>query len=125
MNKKYSNKVRSLAFLLLACVSMAQAERTVRLEPATGTESEYAVAELLRVELAGDSIRFIAKDGSLAAEVYKYDYVRMTFEENEEQAVEEATDMSRKLTARKILHNGQVYILFGDKAYLISGQATK
>ena len=65
-------------FILVFCLlslsfCLAQAEDVVRLESATGTASEYSVTELLRVELIGDSIRFIATDGTVAAEVYKYE----------------------------------------------------
>ena len=98
----------------------AQAEDVVRLESITGAESEYSVAQLLRVELMGDSIRFIASDGSVTAEVYKYDYVKLTISD-QPTAIEEPIANSQEPIATKIIHNGQVYILFGDKAYLING----
>ena len=101
--------------------SAVSAEEVVRLEAAAGTGSEYSVAELLRVELNGDYIRFIAQDGSQVAEVYKYDYVKLTIAEKEPTAVEPVTGNPSPVTAQKIIMNGQVYILFGDKAYLISG----
>ena len=90
------------------------------MEPIAGTETEYQVTDLLRVELIGDSIRFIATDGTVAAEVYKYDYVKLTIADKP-QAIENTNDLSPMTTATKILLNGQVYILFGDKAYLIDG----
>ena len=100
------------------------AEDVVRLEPMAGTESEYSVAQLLRVELMGDSIRFIASDGSVAAEVYKYDYVKLTIAD-QPTAIENTNDQSPITNAAKVVHDGKVYILFGDKAYLINGQNVK
>ena len=100
--------------------SPATADEVVLLEPIAGTETEYQVTDLLRVELIGDSIRFIATDGTVAAEVYKYDYVKLTIADKP-QAIENTNDLSPMTTATKILLNGQVYILFGDKAYLIDG----
>ena len=112
-------------FILVFCLlslsfCLAQAEDVVRLEPATGTASEYSVAELLRVEFVGDSIRFIASDGAVAAEVYKYDYVKLTITDKPE-GIETPEANSQQPIAKKILLNGQVYILFGDKAYRIDG----
>jgi len=101
--------------------SAVSAEEVVRLEPAAGTGSEYRVADLLRVELNGDYIRFIAQDGTPVAEVYKYDYVKLTIADKEPTAVEQPTANGQQPMARKVIMNGQVYILFGDKAYLISG----
>lgn len=101
--------------------SAVSAEEVVRLEPAAGTGSEYSVAELLRVELNGDYIRFIAQDGTPVAEVYKYDYVKLTIADKEPTAVEQPTANGQQPMAGKVIMNGQVYILFGDKAYLISG----
>ena len=87
--------------------------------------SEYSVAELLRVELSGDSIRFIGTDGTLVAEVYKYDYVQLNIADNPT-AVEQTVN-SQEPTAKcqKLIKNGQVYILFGDKLYNISGNKIK
>lgn len=101
--------------------SAVSAEEVVRLEPVAGAESDYSVAELLRVELNGDYIRFIAQDGTPVAEVYKYDYVKLTIADKEPTAVEQPTANGQQPMARKVIMNGQVYILFGDKAYLISG----
>ena len=112
-----------LVFSLLSlsvAVFCLSAENVVRLEATAGIGSEYSVAELLRVELIGDSIRFIATDGTVAAEVYKYDYVKLTIADKPT-AIEEPTANSQQLMATKVLINGQVYILFGDKAYLIDG----
>ena len=110
-----------LVFSLLSLsFCIAQAEDVVRLEAAAGTASEYSVTELLRVELMGDSIRFIAADGTVTAEVYKYDYVKLTIADKPT-AIEEPTANSQEPMAKKILLNGQVYILFGDKAYRIDG----
>lgn len=92
----------------------------MRLESEAGTASEYSVAELLRVELTGDYIRFIAQDGTQVAEVYKYDYVKLTIAEKPT-AVEQSAGSNQQPVARKIIRNGQVYILFGDKAYRIDG----
>ena len=97
-----------------------QAEDVVRLESITGAESEYSVAQLLRVELMGDSIRFIASDGSVTAEVYKYDYVKLTIADQPE-GIEEPSEVSHQPSAQKIVRDGRIYILFGDKAYLITG----
>ena len=101
------------------------AQDVVRLESASGTGSEYSVAELLRVELSGDYIRFIARDGSVAAEVYKYDYVKLTIADKEPTAVEQPTANGQQPMARKVIMNGQVYILLGDKAYRIDGSLTR
>ena len=97
----------------------------MRLEPTAGTASEYSVAELLRVELTGDYIRFIAQDGTQVAEVYKYDYVKLTIDEKEATDLEMSEIRNQKSEARKIILNGQVYILFGDKAYRIDGSSVK
>jgi len=102
-------------------LSTLHASDVVRLEPASGSASEYKVAGLLRVELDGDYIRFIESDGSLAAEVYKYDYVKLTVTKKQPTAVEPASGSVKQPMAQKVIMNGQVYILFGDKAYLISG----
>jgi len=101
------------------------AQDVVRLESASGTGSEYSVAELLRVELSGDYIRFIARDGSVAAEVYKYDYVKLTVDGKQSSAVETAEENAQPSVARKVIMNGQVYILLGDKAYRIDGSLTR
>lgn len=89
-----------------------------------GSASEYSVAELLRVELSGDSIRFIGTDGTLVAEVYKYDYVQLTIADNPT-AVEPTGVEPQQMKARKVIRDGQVYILFGDKLYNISGNKIK
>ena len=110
-----------LLSLSAAVFCLAGAENVVRLEPTAGTASEYSVAELLRVELTGDYIRFIAQDGTQVAEVYKYDYVKLTIDEKEATGLEMSEVRNQKSEARKIILNGQVYILFGDKAYRIDG----
>ena len=125
MKRDYLNKMRNIAFLLLVCASFAQAERVAKLEPVAGAETEYSVESLLRVELAGDSIRFIEKDGSVAVEVYKYDYVKLTFAEKEDQAIQEPTAKNQELKAQKILHNGQLLILHNGKIFTITGQEVK
>ena len=111
-----------IAFVLctLSLYTSAMAENVVRLEPIAGIKTEYQVTDLLRVELIGDSIRFIAADGTLTAEVYKYNYVKLTIADKPE-GIEPVTDNPSPVTAQKVLINGQVYILFGDKAYLING----
>ena len=96
------------------------AEDVVVLEPIIGEDSEYSVAQLLRVELMGDSIRFIATDGSVTAEVYKYDYVKLTIAD-QPTAIEITNDQPPITNAIKVYRDGQIYILFGDKAYLING----
>jgi len=117
------------ALLLLPAFSIQfsaiSAEDVVKLVPVAGSDSEYSVTELLRVELTGDSIRFIEKDGTVAAQVYKYDYVKLTVVEKTPTSHAEPTSNSQEPKAKKILVNGQVYILFGDKAYLINGQNAK
>ena len=121
------------ALLLLWAVGILalRADEVVRLQPAAGSASEYSVAELLRVELAGDSIRFIGTDGALVAEVYKYDYVQLTIAESQTTAVEQTKDTPQPLSeggvvkCRKLIKDGQVYILFGDKAYRIDGTKLK
>lgn len=105
--------------------SAVSAEEVVRLQPVAGAESDYRVADLLRVELNGDYIRFIAQDGTPVAEVYKYDYVKLTIADKEPTAVEQPTANGQQSMAGKVIMNGQVYILFGDKAYLISGEQVK
>ena len=110
-----------LLSLSAAVFCLAGAENVVRLEPTAGTASEYSVAELLRVELTGDYIRFIGTDGTQVAEVYKYDYVKLTVAEKEQTGVEQSAISSQQSVARKIILNDQVYILFGDKAYRIDG----
>lgn len=116
------------AVLLLLVVSIQysalRADEVVRLQPVAGSASEYSVAQLLRVELIGDSIRFIGADGTLVAEVYKYDYVKLTIADTET-AVEQTEFRSRNSEARKLIKDGQVYILFGDKLYNISGNKIK
>ena len=112
-------------FILVYCLlslscCLAQAENVVRLEPEAGTPSEYSVTELLRVELMGDSIRFIATDGTIAAEVYKYDYVKLTIADKPE-GIEKTNDQSPITNAVKVIRNGQVYIFFDNKAFLITG----
>ena len=115
----------SLLSLSAAVFCLAGAENVVRLEPTAGTASEYSVAELLRVELTGDYIRFIGTDGTQVAEVYKYDYVKLTIAEKKVTAVEPVTGNPSPVTAQKIILDGQVYILFGDKAYRIDGSSVK
>ena len=105
--------------------SAVSAEDVIKLEPTAGTASEYSVAELLRVELTGDYIRFIGTDGTQVAEVYKYDYVKLTIAEKKVTAVEPVTGNPSPVTAQKIILDGQVYILFGDKAYRIDGSSVK
>lgn len=121
-------KTKLLILLLLLAVSgqrsALRADEVVRLEPADGSASEYSVAELLRVELSGDSIRFIGTDGTLVAEVYKYDYVQLTIADNPT-AVEPTGVEPQQMKARKVIRDGQVYILFGDKLYNISGNKIK
>lgn len=102
----------------------AQAEDVVRLEAITGGAEEYEVSELLHVEFTGDSILFIASDGSLTAQVYKYDYVRLVVTDKSEEGIA-PTDNPSPVTARKVLINGEFYILFGEKAYRLSGQEVK
>ena len=111
----------SLFTVYLSLSLSARADEVIRLQTADGTGSEYSIAELLRVELNGDYIRFIAQDGTPVAEVYKYDYVKLTIADKEPTAVEQPTANGQQPMARKVIMNGQVYILFGDKAYLISG----
>lgn len=119
-------KIIVAAVLLWAVgISALRADDVVRLQPAAGSPNEYSVAELLRVELAGDSIRFIGTDGALVAEVYKYDYVQLTIADKQPTAVEPVTGNPSTVTAQKIIMNGQVYILFGDKAYRIDGTKLK
>ena len=101
--------------------SPLSAENVVRLEPIAGMKTEYQVTDLLRVELMGDSIRFIGADGTITAEVYKYDYVKLTVADKEPTAIEEPSAISNQPSAQKVLIDGRVYILFGDKAYLIDG----
>ena len=69
------------------------------------------MADLLRVELNGDYIRFIAQDGTPVAEVYKYDYVKLTIADNEPTAVEQPTANGQQPMARKVIMNGQVQAL--------------
>lgn len=101
------------------------AENVIILDSVDGAESEYEVTQLLRVELMGDSIRFIDKDGTIAVQVYKYDYTQLTIEEKEPAAVKEPATDTPKPVAKKVLINGRIYIIFGDKTYLISGQEVK
>jgi hypothetical protein len=122
-------KKNILAALLLSLFAVhfspLMAQDVVLLESASGTGSEYSVAELLRVELSGDYIRFIARDGSVAAEVYKYDYIKLTVDGKQSSAVETAEKNAQPSVARKVIMNGQVYILLGDKAYRIDGSLTR
>ena len=114
-----------LLLLIVNCqLSIVNSENVVRLEPTAGTANEYSVAELLRVELTGDYIRFIGTDGTQVAEVYKYDYVKLTIAD-QPTAVEQPMANSQQPTAKKIILDGQVYILFGDKAYRIDGSSVK
>ena len=114
-----------LLFVFSIQYSAVRADDVVRLTPVAGAESEYSVAELLRVELNGDSIRFIGTDGTLIAEVYKYDYVQLTIADAGSAAVEMAEVGSQKSEIRKMIVDGQVYILLGDKWYNISGNKIK
>ena len=119
-----------LLFVFSIQYSAVRADDVVRLTPVAGTASEYSVAELLRVELNGDFIRFIGTDGTLVAEVYKYDYVQLTIADTETTGVEQTcqTKDNRQKTkeeCRKLIKNGQVYILFGDKLNNISGNKIK
>lgn len=122
-------KTKLLILLLLLAVSgqrsALRADEVVRLEPVAGSASEYSVAELLRVKLSGDSIRFIGTDGTLVAEVYKYDYVQLTIADTEQTTVEPTGVEPQQMKARKVIRDGQVYILFGDKLYNISGNKIK
>jgi len=124
MTKKFF-AVLLLLWAVGSQLSALSAEEVVRLQPVAGSTSEYSVAELLRVELIGDSIRFIGADGTLVAEVYKYDYVKLTIADKQPTAVEPVTGNPSTVTAQKIIMNGQVYILFGDKLYNISGNKIK
>ena len=112
------------AFSLADSVS-AQEEQVVRIESSELAPVEYEVAALLRVELMGDSIRFIASDGTVAAEVYKYDYVRLLLTSKQSEGVADPAGTSLTLQARKIIYNGQVYILWGEKIYTLQGQEVK
>ena len=123
--RKYFFAVTLLLSIFTFHLSPLAAENVVRLEAAAGTGSEYSVAELLRVELTGDYIRFIGSDGTQVAEIYKYDYVKLTLAEKEASAVEPVTGNPSPVTAQKIILDGQVYILFGDKAYRIDGSSVK
>lgn len=119
-----------LLFVFSIQYSAVRADDVVRLTPVAGTASEYSVAELLRVELNGDFIRFIGTDGTLVAEVYKYDYVQLTIADTETTGVEQTCQtkdnrQKAKEECRKLIKNGQVYILFGDKLYNISGNKIK
>lgn len=109
-----------ISFFFTLCLSALVAKNVVVLEPIAGAADKYSVEELLRVELTGDSIRFVASDGTVAAQVYKYDYVKLTIADQPE-AIENITEQSPKTNAVKVWREGQVYILFGDKAYLING----
>lgn len=112
----------ALLLIAISCqLSAVSTEKVVRLEPLTGTEVEYPVADLLRVEFSGDSIRFIAQDGSITAEVYKYDYAKLTIAVKEPKAIESLSLQVKPGEATKVLIDGQVYILLGDKAYRIDG----
>jgi len=112
----------AMVLIAISChLSAVRAEKIVRLEPQTGTEVAYQVADLLHVDLMGDSIRFIEQDGSLAAEVYKYDYVKLLIADDEDPTGIENTNANANAKAVKIIRDGQVYILWGDKAYRIDG----
>ena len=124
MTKKFF-AVLLLLWAVGSQLSALSADEVVRLKPVTGSESEYSVAELLRVELIGDSIRFIGADGTSVAEVYKYDYVQLTIADTKTTAVEQSGVEPQQLKARKVVQNGQVYILLGDKLYNISGNKIK
>lgn len=106
------------AAMLLSALSFTlsniYAENLIILESIEDTESEYEVENLLRVELMGDSIRFIGKDETIAAQVYKYDYKQLTVEEKEPVAVTEPATDHTKPVAKKVLINGRIYITFGD-----------
>jgi hypothetical protein len=102
-------------------LSPLSAEKVVRLESLNGLDTNYPVSDLLRVEFIGDSIRFIEQDGSLAAEVYKYDYVKLLIADDEDPTGIENTNANANAKAVKIIRDGQVYILWGDKAYRIDG----
>ena len=95
-------------------LSNIYAENLIILESIEDTESEYEVENLLRVEFWGDSIRFIGKDETIAAQVYKYDYKQLTVEEKEPVAVTEPANDNPKPVAKKVLINGRIYITFGD-----------
>lgn len=112
--------VFALCFFALR-FTFAQTDKVVHLEPVAGEHIEYQVSELLRVEFEGDSIRFIAADGTLMAEVYKYDYTRLEVVKKSPAAIDSPTTNDQQPTARKVLINGQVYILFGDKLFTIQG----
>ena len=106
------------AAMLLSALSFTlsniYAENLIILESIEDTESEYEVENLLRVEFWGDSIRFIGKDETIAAQVYKYDYKQLTVEEKEPVAVTEPANDNPKPVAKKVLINGRIYITFGD-----------
>ena len=118
--------MKKIIFALIVCSfclansASAQEEPVVRIESSDGTSTEYEVDQLLRVELMGDSIRFIATDGTVAAEVYKYNYVKLTITDKSE-GIEQPTVNNQAPVAKKVLIDGQVYILFDNKAYLITG----
>ena len=118
MNKRI---LTFLSLLMLTLFADAWAEDVLRLESNAGVETEFEVSQLLRVELTGDSIRFLETDGSLAAQVYKYDYSRLGVVSKETPTDAESTTPKTSDGAKKVMINGQVYIIFGDKAYLISG----
>ena len=115
--------VFALCFFALR-FTFAQTDKVVRLEPIAGEDIEYQVSELLRVEFEGDSIRFIAADGTLMAEVYKYNYTRLEVVKKSPADIAPTTN-AQQLTARKVLINGQVYILLGDKLFTIQGASAR
>ena len=120
-NDTMAKKIFAALLLVFSIQNSAvRADEVVRLTPVTGAASEYSVAELLRVELSGDSIRFIGTDGAMVAEVYKYDYVQLTIADNQITAVDDNGERA-KAQARKVVKDEQVYILFGDKLYRIDG----
>lgn len=112
-----------LAFSYQHSAVSAQTQKVVRLESLMGGDEDFAIAELQRVEFSGDSIRFIALDGSLTAQVNKYDYAKLLIADKEEPMGIETPSLERRPgEAIKIIRDGQVYIVLDDKVYLISGQ---
>ena len=113
--------VFALCLLCAAGATFAQKENVIRLEAAAGEDIQYRMSDLLRVEFEGDSIRFIASDGTLFAQVYKYNYTLLEVVKTPPTSVESETDTPAPLTAQKILLNGQIYIRFGDKLFTLQG----
>jgi hypothetical protein len=114
----------AFGFVCAVRFTFAQTDKVVHLEPVAGEYIEYQVSELLRVEFEGDSIRFIAADGTLMAEVYKYDYTRLEVVKKSPADIAPTTNDQRQ-TAQKVLINGQVYILLGDKLFTIQGASAR